>query len=274
VISRRSAALLRLVLPLAVLTVLAEIAYPLVHGAARDRLTVLVVLLFATTSLAHAAVSRGPRAAVAVLVVLGGGGLLVEAVGTATGLPFGRYEYAAGSLGGTVLGVPLVVPLGWVMMGWPAYLVGLLLADRAGWSGRAARTLITGWALASWDLFLDPQLVDAGHWRWTSPAPGLPGVPAVPLSNYAGWLVVATALLAGLDVAVGAVTGAAARPRPTDLLPHGLYLWTYASSVLGHAAFLGLPGSALWGGLGMGTVAVPLALTLRSRTPARSSAPR
>jgi putative membrane protein len=268
VITRRSVALLRLVLPLAALTVLAEIAYPLAHGTGRDLLTVLVVLLFAATSVAHAAVSRGARAAAGLLVVCGGGGLLVEALGTATGIPFGRYDYTTGSLGPTVLGVPLLVPLAWVMMGWPAYLVGLLLADRAGWSGPIAKALVAGWALASWDLFLDPQLVDAGAWRWVSPRPALPGVPMVPLSNYAGWLLAATALLVGLDAAVGA----AARPQPTDLLPYGLYLWTYVSSLLGQAAFLGLPGSALWGGLGMGAVALPLALSLRSPAPAAAAA--
>jgi putative membrane protein len=48
-----------------------------------------------------------------------------------------------------------------------------------------------------------------------------------------------------------------------------LYLWTYASSVLAHAVFLGLPASAAWGGLGMGAVAVPLAVRLsRARVPA------
>jgi hypothetical protein len=31
-----------------------------------------------------------------------------------------------------------------------------------------------------------------------------------------------------------------------------LWLWTYASSVLAHAVFLGLPASALWGGAGWG----------------------
>ena len=41
-----------------------------------------------------------------------------------------------------------------------------------------------------------------------------------------------------------------------------LYLWTYFSSVLAHAVFLGLPASALWGAAGMAVVAVPLAVTL------------
>ena len=40
------------------------------------------------------------------------------------------------------------------------------------------------------------------------------------------------------------------------------YVWTWASSTLALAAFLGLPAAALWGGIAMGAVAVPLARTL------------
>ena len=41
-----------------------------------------------------------------------------------------------------------------------------------------------------------------------------------------------------------------------------LYLWTYYSSVLAHAVFLDLPASALWGGIAMGAVAVPVSVKL------------
>jgi putative membrane protein len=260
-VERRSVALPRLVLPLAAATVLAEIPYPLVSGHRRDVLTVVTVLLFAATSLSHAWVSRGWQAAGALAVVFGGGGLAVEAVGVATGWPFGRYGYAA-SLGPAVAGVPLVIPLGWLMLAWPAYLVAARLA-----AGRPARVLLAGWALASWDLFLDPQMVAAGHWRWADPAPSLPGVGAVPLSNYAGWLLASVVLMALLDLVVRA------EPGVLDRLPYGLYLWTYASSVLAHLAFLGLPAAAGWGALGMGTVAVPLALSLRRWAPRRRPEP-
>jgi uncharacterized membrane protein len=138
------------------------------------------------------------------------------------------------------------------MMAWPAYLVGVRLGR-----SRASRAAIGAAALASWDLFLDPQMVDAGHWRWADPAPSLPGVASVPLTNYAGWVLVAAVLMALLSVLVPAEPGA-------DAVPYALYLWTWASSVLAHAAFFGLPASALWGGLGMGLVAVPLALYLRA----------
>ena len=41
-----------------------------------------------------------------------------------------------------------------------------------------------------------------------------------------------------------------------------LYLWTYVSSILALLAFFGLRAAALWGALGMGLVALPLAVTL------------
>ena len=44
-----------------------------------------------------------------------------------------------------------------------------------------------------------------------------------------------------------------------------LYLWTWVSGVLAHGVFLGLPASAGWGALGMGLVAVPLAVGLLRR---------
>lgn len=254
---------------LAALTVLAEIVYPLVRGGARDVVTVITVLVFFAASASHAALTRGLRYATALVTVTVGGGLLAEAVGTRTGWPFGHYHYTGG-LGASLFGVPVVIPLAWAMMAWPAYLVGTRLT----WSWRrpqVARVAVAGWALACWDLFLDPQMVAAGHWRWQDPSPGLAGVPGVPLSNYLGWVAVSWVLMAVLDSVVGRVGGArggAANHRAgpgegADAVPLGLYLWTYGSSVLAHAAFFGLPGSAAWGAAGMGLVAIPLARSLR-----------
>jgi len=106
-------------------------------------------------------------------------------------------------------------------------------------------------ALASWDLFLDPQLVAAGHWRWDHPRPGLN---SIPLTNTVGWLLVATALMALL----------ARLPRSTadDRVPSAVFLWTYASSVLANAVFFDRPGVALAGGIGMGLIALPYARSL------------
>ena len=122
--------------------------------------------------------------------------------------------------------------------------------------------LATAWALASWDLFLDPQMVAEGYWVWESPTPALPGVPGIPVGNYLGWLGFALVLMAVLAAATGPAGGQA---LGGDAPMIALWLWTYASSVLAHAVFLGLPWSALWGGVLMGAVVLPLVPALRRR---------
>ncbi|HEY0636771.1 MAG TPA: carotenoid biosynthesis protein [Pseudonocardiaceae bacterium] len=235
-----------------------QLAFPFL-GTGPPLLTVVTVVLFCAAVLVHAAATRGPAAAVTLLVVAGGLGLAVEAVGVRTGMPFGAYSYAD-RLGPAVLGVPAVVPLAWTMMAYPALLAGRRLTTTT-----AGTALVGGWALASWDVFLDPQMVDAGHWAWRHPEPSLPGVDGVPLTNFAGWLLVSVAMV-GL---LGRLLPGAARPETTDRLPAALYLWTYGSSVLAHLAFFGRPGVALAGGVLMGLVAVPFAasLVLRRRSP-------
>lgn len=239
--------------------VLVQIVYPLVPEPARTVVTVGSVLTFCAASLADAVRVHGVRGLAALTVVAGGGGLLVEAVGLRTGVPFGHYAYTGG-LGPSVLDVPVVVPLAWMMMAWPALVVGRTLGRTL---GRAATLSIGAWALASWDVFLDPQMVDAGHWAWTHPDPGLPLVPGIPLTNYTGWLAVALVMIAALHALLPA-RGRPSAPAAT------LYLWTYASSVLAHLAFFGLPGSAAAGAVLMGLVAVPFAVTLRRRVAPRS----
>ena len=234
---------------LAAATVLLQIAYPLVTGSRRDALTVVTVVMFFLASTTHALRHRGARWTGVYVLVTAGTGLLAEAVGTATGFPFGQYDYA-GSLGAKLLGVPVVIPLAWAMFAYPCLVVGQRLARTA--VGAAA---VGGVALASWDLFLDPQMVEAGHWRFTDVQASLPGAPGIPLSNYLGWLLVAVLMLGVLQL-LGR--------RPADeRVPAALFLWTFASSVLANAVFFGRPLVALVGGLGMGLVAVPYALSLR-----------
>ena len=230
-----------------------QIAFPLTGGGT-PTLTVLAVVLFACASVGHALLTRGPGAAVGLVVVAGGGGLAAEAIGLATGLPFGQYAYT-GSLGTAVLGVPLVVPAAWIMMAYPSLIVGRRLTAALG-RGRGLTTVLGAWALATWDVFLDPQMVAEGYWTWTHPHPSLPGSPDVPLTNYLGWLLVAVLLMSLLD----RVTP---RERGDDLMPGVLYLWTYAAQVLGNLAFFGRPAVALLGGVAMGLVAVPYARSLR-----------
>lgn len=240
--------------------IVTQMIFPFTDGGTRA-LTITSVLLLSTASAVHVAATGGRRALLALVVVAGGGGLLVEAVGVRTGVPFGSYDYS-GTLGPQVLGVPAVVPLAWLMMAYPA----LLAARRLVSSRPASVPFVAAWALTAWDVFLDPQMVDAGHWRWDHPSPSLPGVDDIPLTNFAGWLVVSFVMCLLLDRLIGPPRGDAR----ADLLPLTVFLWTYGSSVLANLAFFGRPPVALVGGVIMGVVAIPLAIDLRRRWPSRS----
>lgn len=264
--------------------VLAQICYPLTTGATRAGLTVATVVLGWLLSVGHALLSRGPRAAAALVAVATGGGFAIEAIGVATGVPFGSYDYS-GELGPKLAGVPLIIPLAWTWMAWPAWLAAVRLTggnDETTGSGSATpgsggttaglwvrRIALATVGLAAWDLFLDPQMVAEGYWVWRDATPALPGLPGIPISNYLGWLLFAVLLMSALRPLAGSV---AAHTGRRDHPMTALYLWTYFSSILAHAVFLDLPASALWGAAGMSVTAVPLAVTvLRAR---RGSATR
>jgi uncharacterized membrane protein len=231
--------------------VLTQICYPLTDGGLRADLTVLTVLLGYLLSVSHALLTRGVRAAAALVATATLGGFAVEALGVATGFPFGTYDYS-GQLGPKLLGVPLIIPLAWTWMAWPAWLAALRLTGST-----VGRVLLAAAGLAAWDLFLDPQMVAEGYWTWRSPTPALPGVPGIPIGNYLGWAGFAVLLMAVLAYASKTSAGVA-----SDAPMLALWFWTYASSVLAHAVFLGLPASAAWGGVIMGAVVLPLAVKL------------
>jgi len=209
---------------------------------------------FFLASASHAWLTRGWAWALGYVAIAAGVGWGMEWVGVNTGFPFGSYAYSD-TLGPTLLGVPVVVMLAWAMMAYPA----LLAAQRISRT-RAGVVVFGAWILASWDLFLDPQMVGEGHWTWASPDPGLPGVPGIPLTNYVGWVITAAIIMALLSRLP------ARRPTP-DGVPTLMLLWVYCSNVLANAVFFGRPWVALWGGLIMGAVVIPWAWISWTRRP-------
>jgi putative membrane protein len=242
-------------LALAGALVLVAIAYPLTGGAARNAVTWVLVLLGAALSVVHAALSRGARTGLAVLLVVGVTAVAFEAVGLATGVPYGSYRYSD-TLGPTLLGVPFHVPLAWLMMAWPSRVLADRLTARARTGRRRhARVLVAAGLFAAWDVVLDPQMVQAGYWTWAHPHPGLPGIGTVPLTNLAGWLLAGLVVMALLDLAVDRT---ATPPRIGDAAPLLALGWMTLGGALAHAGWLGLPGSAAWGA----ALAVPVLVTL------------
>jgi putative membrane protein len=242
---------------LAGLLVLTAIAYPLTDGSARDAVSWTIVVLGSALSVVHAGVSRGRRTALGLLLLVGVTAVAFEAVGLATGFPYGRYTYSD-ALGPTLLGVPFLVPLAWLMMAWPSWILSERLARPIGLQRRAVvRVLAAAGVFAAWDIVLDPQMVQAGYWTWAHPRPGLPGIDTVPLTNLAGWLVAGVVLMALLDRLV-ARSSVGDAPRVGPAAPLLALGWMTLGGALAHAGWLGLPGSAAWGA----GLAVPVLVVL------------
>ncbi|MCM6773347.1 carotenoid biosynthesis protein [Nocardia sp. CDC159] len=228
--------------------VVAQICYPLTVGAARDRVTVAVVLLSVTIALTHALAERGPRYAVGYLLIVAGIGFAAEMIGTASGFPFGCYVYAEGRLGPAVAEVPLVIPLAWAGGLYPVWVVTGLLFRRA-----YVRIAMTAVGAVGWDLFLDPQMVADRQWSWCSDLPGLPGISEIPYTNFLGWLAVASLMAVLLHLLEHAQPARGASP----VVPVAVFLWTWLGSTFAHAVFLGLPASAGYGFVGLGVLGIP-----------------
>ena len=165
-------------------------------------------------------------------------GLLVEWLGYTTGVPFGPYRYLAP--GPQLLGVPLLVPLGWFTFS----VVGLALAPAG------TKRWLAPLALVAWDVGLDPLMVTQGFWAFDN------GVYyGVPLSNFVGWLAAGAALVTVL----GWLEPRLLRDTSGEMRA---VFWAQAFLISVGLLFYGLPWAALAAVLAMGTVG-----TLATRSP-------
>nr|WP_269329026.1 carotenoid biosynthesis protein [Kineosporia babensis] len=222
-----------------------------------------------SAGLLHAALRWNIPRAMVLFLVAGGIGLLAETVGVKTGYPFGEYLYTE-RLGLQLVGVPVLVPIAWTMIAYPALLLGRRLATGADGTPNRLRTILFGGiTLASWDLYLDPQMIAQDAWRFADPTPNLPGVPGIPLTNYAGWVLVSLVMIAALDRALPV--------RPTrradwEWPAAAVLAWTWIGSAVGNLVFFGRPWVALYGGLVMGLTVLPYLRRLAAATRAEQDA--
>lgn len=166
-----------------------------------------------------------------------------EFVGSRTGIPFGRYSYTS-RLQPQVAGVPVLVPLAWLMMMPASWAIADVLIPG---EHRIAQAAVAAAAFTAWDVYLDPHLVRWGFWRWQRSGAYL----GIPLSNFLGWF--AWAFVTTLIVA----------PPPLDGTPLVLvYLTTWILQFLGHLVFWRWPVSAVAGLTAMGLISVPALLAL------------
>lgn len=179
----------------AAVTVAAMIATPLYTRSGDERVVLTHVVIggmFALSfSVAWSAwgVARASVAAGGVVAFT----WLLEMIGSRTGVPFGSYDYQP-LLQPQVVGVPVVVPFAWLAMAVPAREVVRALGIRHVWW----RVLGGAVALTAWDVFLDPQMVNEGYWKWAAAG----WYRGIPLTNYVGWLVGGAVVMSILEYAL------------------------------------------------------------------------
>jgi putative membrane protein len=196
-------------------------------------LGVLFQTALAVLFLAQATGTRSATRLVLTVVILAWG---AEYIGSTTGFPFGAYHYTE-RLQPQLLGVPLLIPLAWLMMLPPAWAIGQRITGRV--SGPAF-VAVSALAFTAWDLYLDPQMAHWGLWIWD--AQSIPGAYfGIPLVNFAGWL------------AVSALITALARPPALPQPPLiAIYALVWLIEAVGQMVFWRLYGPALCGFIGMG----------------------
>jgi putative membrane protein len=224
------------------MTVAGMIATPLLPqgGRARRVLSSVVVVGSFTTTTANAVRRWGVQRAGGAAVATAVGTTVVERVGTATGIPFGRYAYTS-ALQPQVAHVPAIVPLAWFALGLPAREAAhATLGER---STPATRIALGSAALTAWDLFLDPQMVGEGYWKWAKR-----GVyRGIPLSNYVGWFITGLAVMALLEAALPPAENA----QDADGALVGEYAYMGVMETIGFAKYFRDPTVAIVGGLAM-----------------------
>jgi putative membrane protein len=239
--------LLRVVL---VLWALVMIAVPIVAmGGDRGRARGISAGVLAQVLVVGVALGISWSSIVVVVVVVSVPvlGWTAEFIGSRTGIPFGRYHYTD-RLQPQFHGVPVAVPLAWLMMLPPSWAVAqTLLPD----GSVISRALMAGYAFMAWDVYLDPHLTKWKFWEWDQPGT----FEGVPLVNFLGWFLWAAVISVA---ALGVAGGDPLVPGPLVLV----YGVTWLLQGGGHFVFWRWPRSGAAGFLLMGSVAAPALVLL------------
>jgi uncharacterized membrane protein len=177
-------ALCWVLLALTVLAVIVMALQPSVAAQAQGAQTGFLILFV----IFHAWLGYTARGMAAFVVIAGVVAFTLEAIGVATGFPFGSYTHHLP--GAKPLGVPLVAIAGWIMFSWLAWALARLImrsvaSVAVGGAERFTTPIVATFILGGYDLVYDPIGATAHNWYSYDHPTGALGVP---LTNYLGWL--------------------------------------------------------------------------------------
>ncbi len=250
----------RLALAALAVSIGAQIVYPLVNGSVRDAITIVVLCAGVVALAADAIRRRGLLRGVVIILTISALAYAFELVGTRTGIPFGDYTYAQDRIGPSIATVPILIAAAWFVGAYSVWRVAVFVLPRR----PALRVLLAIVALVGWDLFLDPQMVAAGLWRWGDDDAGLPGIEQIPLTNYAGWAVLGLVVFTVLSLVDSPGRPGADRMKDpgstTTIVPLAWFVWTWLGSAMAQLLFLeggDLRSGVAYGFVTMGVLGVP-----------------
>lgn len=238
----------------AVLTIVLNIEWPLTQGQSRTATSIAGVVSFFLCSVLHSAGTKSGKFTATLLAIMPLA-FLVEAFGVRTHYPFGHYSYSA-LLGLSVAHVPLLIPLAWIMMLYPAYLASRYLTNNTVFS-----IAIGAWLMATWDLYLDPQMIREGYWTWFSPSGQ--ATLNIPWTNFAGWFATSAVFMwllhvnDPIDVRSDADPDALSMPTTPAAMLLWVWIGSFVANILPVSPYLNRPLVAITGFVGMGVVLIP-----------------
>ena len=214
------------------------------------------VVLGALAALLHAAGRVGWRRAMLIFLVGSLIALTSEMVGTATGYPFGAYEYTP-LLGYRIGGrVPFPIPISWFYMIYASLAIcGRVLAARDDARAKWIWAAVAGAVLTAWDVAMDPAMVRTSHWVWHTRG----FFYGMPLTNWIGWYVT------GVVIARVMLEFVPPRMFAARVSPSRLPLVLYAINGIMPIALCVRHGLVWAAVLGTIAMAVPLGLAWRRR---------
>ena len=187
-------------------------------------------LVFVLFAILHCAVCAGWKQTGLFFALAAFTSYLLEELGVRTGLIYGPYHYSD-MLGPKLGHVPILIPLAWFMMIYPAWVVarallrGLETQSIAGLIGQA---VIAAMVMTAWDTVMDPGMAASGNWTWEQGGAYF----GVPFHNYFGWLL--TTFLVYLGWGLISRGHIRARRFPTSfttlpVLVYGFYALSYTT---------------------------------------------
>lgn len=119
------------------------------------------------------------------ILLVFGIGISVEAIGVATGIPFGNYYYGE-ALGRKIFEVPIIIGVNWFLTAYISYHLA-----KGFIKNRNALILFSAALMMVLDMFIEPVVHKLDYWYWENTE--------IPIENYISWFAIGLLCIVIID---------------------------------------------------------------------------